>query len=337
MINNLINLDNSSSIPKYKQVINSINSAIADKRLKRGEKIPSINQICTEFQLSRDTVMLAFNSLKARGIISSVPGKGYYIKSININFKHKVFLLFDEFNEFKEVLYNSFVESLEGKATVDIFFHHFNLHVFETLIKDNLNKYTSYVIMPVSFKGISPILNEITNGKLYILDQANPELGSKYPSVYQNFEKNVYQALNSAKDLLKKYQKLIIVYPGGKEPEGELKGFIKFCKEQNYIYEVINNLRDKDRNLSIGEAYFVIDDKDLVSLIKKIHSCGFNIGKDIGIISYNDTPLKEVVADGITTISTDFKAMGKTLADILLNNKNIQIENPSSLIRRASL
>ena len=34
------------------------------------------------------------------------------------------------------------------------------------------------------------------------------------------------------------------------------------------------------------------------------------IGKQVGIISYNETPLKKIILNGITTISTDFEAMG---------------------------
>jgi DNA-binding LacI/PurR family transcriptional regulator len=61
------------------------------------------------------------------------------------------------------------------------------------------------------------------------------------------------------------------------------------------------------------------------------------IGKDFGIISYNETPLKKVVENGITTISTNFEAMGKILAQMTFNNKKNQIENKSDLIIRSSL
>jgi DNA-binding LacI/PurR family transcriptional regulator len=61
------------------------------------------------------------------------------------------------------------------------------------------------------------------------------------------------------------------------------------------------------------------------------------MGSDYGIISYNDTPLKKIVANGITTISTDFTAMGSILAEMILTNKKNQIENKSQLIVRSSL
>ena len=81
----------------------------------------------------------------------------------------------------------------------------------------------------------------------------------------------------------------------------------------------------------------MLDDKNLIRIIKKIKEQNLVIAKDIGIISFNDTLLKEVVEDGITTISTDFKIMGKKLATMILNNTTKKIENPSSLIIRKSL
>lgn len=330
-----IKIEEKSNIPKYKQLIQSVYHAIENKALKKGDKIPSINSISKERSLSRDTVLTAFNELRARGIIASTPGKGYYVKSTEFEREQKIFLLFDELNPFKETLYNSFLESVKDKASVDIYFHYFNLRVFRNLILENLNKYTTYIIMPVFFEGIKPIIQQIENARIYLLDQLNPELADNYPGIYQNFEKDVYHALYSGLDRLKRYNKLIMVHPGGKEPQGQLKGFKRFCEENHFPYKTIASLKDK--NIKEGEVYIVPDDLDLVRLVKESKRKHFRLGQDMGIISYNDTPLKEVVADGITTISTDFQYMGKALADMVLDKKKIQIENPSSLIIRNSL
>ncbi len=61
------------------------------------------------------------------------------------------------------------------------------------------------------------------------------------------------------------------------------------------------------------------------------------LGSDFGIVSFNDTVLKEVVANGITTISTDFKMMGQTLARMIQEKSTEKIRNQSALIRRNSL
>lgn len=77
------------------------------------------------------------------------------------------------------------------------------------------------------------------------------------------------------------------------------------------------------RKVSKGECYIVIWDRDLVKVVKAAQEVNLEIGMDIGIISYNDTPLKKVVANGITTISTDFVAMDKTLAQLVMSKKQL--------------
>jgi len=329
-----IQIDDSSGVPKYRQIINSIYNSISMGELKLGDKIPSLNQICSEFDLSRDTVMVAFNELKAKGIITSIPGKGYYINSIEIKVDQKIFVLFDELNVFKEDLYTSFLNSLDAQSTIDIYFHHFNYQVFKDLISNSLGKYTSYVIMPATFDFTSDIINKLPKDKVYILDRKKDDL-TDYPVVYQDFEQDVYDALEHGIDLLKKYTKLIMIFPGGKEPEGRLYGFERFCDEEGFDFESIRNVMN--REMKRGEAYFVPSDRDLVRLVKMAREKNLKLGMDVGIVSFNDTVLKEVVADGITTISTDFKVMGKTLAQMIRNRGVGKIRNQSSLIRRNSL
>lgn len=329
-----IQIDDSLGIPKYRQIINSIYTAISLGELKLGDKIPSLNEICAEFELSRDTVMVAFNELKAKGIINSIPGKGYYINSTEVNVDQKIFVLFDELNAFKEDLYTSFLNSLDNKSNVDIYFHHFNYQVFKNLISESIGKYTSYVIMPATFDDTINIVGKLPKDKVYILDRKKDDLRD-YPVVYQDFENDVYEALKDGLDLLRKYNKLIMIFPGGKEPEGRMLGFQRFCKENGFQFEIIRNIENK--TIKSGEAYFVPSDRNLVKLVKMAAEKNLQLGKEFGIVSFNDTMLKEVVAGGITTLSTDFQLMGQTLARMIQERSIEKIKNHSALIRRNSL
>ncbi len=329
-----IQIDDSLGVPKYRQIINSVFHAIDEGELKIGDKIPSLNQICAEFDLSRDTVMVAFNELKAKGVISSIPGKGYYVNSTEINLDQKIFVLFDELNAFKEDLYTSFLNSLDDKSSVDLYFHHFNFQVFKNLTLESAGKYTSYVIMPATFDYSYDIVSKLPADKVYILDRLKNDL-KDYPVVYQDFEADVYNGLTKGVELLRKYNKLIMVFPGGKEPEGRMTGFSRFCEEYGFKYEILHTLINKE--IKKGEAYFVVSDRNLVKVVKTATEKNLKLGQDLGILAFNDTILKEVVAGGITTISTDFSRMGQTLADMVRMRKKVQIPNPSSLIVRNSL
>ncbi|WP_321995737.1 GntR family transcriptional regulator [Draconibacterium orientale] len=330
----VIAINSKSSVPKYRQIIDSVQKSIEKRHLKKGDKVPSINQICSEFNLSRDTVMFAFNELKSKGILKSQPGKGYYIASTEIKVEERVFVLFDELNAFKEDLYNSLINSLKGKATVEVYFHHFNYKVFKSLVTESIGNYTSYLIMPATFDNTSHLLSKLPQDRVYIIDRLKPEL-SKYPVVYQDFEQDFYDALVEGKEMIAKYRKLVFVNPGGKEPAERSEGFRRFCEENNFKYEIVKSITGVKP--ALWEAYFLISDRDLVEMVKIAKYCKFKLGKKFGIVSFNDTMLKEVVAGGITTISTDFTEMGKMLANMVVTRDKSQVRNKARMIVRNSL
>ncbi|MGC4040391.1 MAG: substrate-binding domain-containing protein [Flavobacterium sp.] len=330
----IIDINHQSHLPKYRQIVLSVEIAIAEKRLKRNDKLPSINKISLEFSISRDTVLLAFEELKKRGIVYSILGKGYYVKSVEFTHEQRFFLLFDELNIFKEDIYNSFLKAIGNKAQVDIFFHHFNIDTFKKLINESNGNYSKYIVMPTNLAGAASVIKTLPKNDVYILDQTNSEL-TEYPSVHQNFVKDMYKALAAGKEKLKKYQKLVLIFPGFKEPVGMVEGFEKFCREFSFPNEVISGF--ENRIIQKGEVFIIPNDRDLVNVLEQSKNQGLRIVEDFGVISYNDTPLKKVVENGITTISTNFSEMGKLLATMILQNSKGQIENQSDLILRNSL
>ena len=84
-------------------------------------------------------------------------------------------------------------------------------------------------------------------------------------------------------------------------------------------------------------VYITLREDDLVGLIKKFKQTSYSLGKDVGIISYNDTLLKEVLLDGITVISTDFRKLGEQAARMVLQRHHEQFVNPFYVILRNSL
>ncbi|MFV5694431.1 GntR family transcriptional regulator [Flavobacterium sp. LB3P122] len=330
----IITVQNNQGIPKYKQIISSIEKTIEEGYLKKDEKLPSINKVCLEFSLSRDTVLQAYDELKKRGIIYAILGKGYYIKSTEVRIKQRIFLLFEELNIFKEDLYNSFLENIGKDVQVDIFFHHFNIQVFRKLINDSNGSYTKYIIMPTNLVEAASIIKTLPVNEVIILDQTNSEL-KDYPAIYQNHKKDIYNGLLKGKSKLSNYEKLIMIFPGFREPLGMKMGFDNFCKDYAFNYEVITEF--KNREIKKGEVYIIPSDRDLVLVIEKAKLQNLKLGSDFGIISYNESPLKKIVENGITTISTNFVAMGKILAEMILKAKKEQIENKSALLIRNSL
>ncbi|MDR2953656.1 MAG: GntR family transcriptional regulator [Prevotella sp.] len=319
---------------KYKLVVNHVINGINEGLYKKGDRIPSLNEFRQNYGLSRDTVFAGITELKSKGIIDSTPGVGYFITSTRITVKHHIFLLFNELNEFKEDLYNSFMESIGKKATVDIYFHNYNRRVFETLIKEANGKYTLYIIMSGKFEGIEPLLESLS-GRVFLLDHYHPELKGKYSSVFQNFEKDTFEALVYGLPHINKYKRVYMVQKEEKEPYERYEGLRAFCNIHGFEHQYIESV--KDRKIEKGDVYMLVSDRDLVDILKQAEQQKVVPGSDFGIISYNDTPLKEILAGGITTLSTDFRQMGRTMAS-LIDKKTIEtVENPWNLNLRKSL
>lgn len=319
---------------KYKLIVNHVIDKINEGQYKKNDRIPSINDFRQMYNLSRDTVFTGISELKSRGIIDSAPGVGYFIQTTRFTTESNIFLLFNELNAFKEDLYNSFMENVDKSTTVDLYFHHYNRKVFESLLQEANGKYTSYVIMPGKFSGIAPLLQSLS-GRVFLLDHYNFELRGMFSAVAQNFEKDTYEALRFGLHYLQKYKRILMVQSEPKEPYERYLGLQTFGKEYNFECKYLNSVKNK--RIKEGDLFMLVNDRDLVDVLKLAEKQHFKPGEEFGIISYNDAPLKEILAGGITTLSTDFKLMGKTMAS-LIGKKGIEvIDNPWKLTMRRSL
>ncbi|MBD8489714.1 GntR family transcriptional regulator [Echinicola sp. CAU 1574] len=342
-----IRIDSESRIPKYQQIVNSIIEDIEKGNLSVGEKIPSINEISEEYYLSRDTVEKAYNLLKKKKIIVSVKGKGYYVARNVSQSQIKVLFLLNKLSNYKLRIYNSFVNSLGPETQVDLNIYHCEPKNLLNLLNENAGAYDYYVVMP-HFKDeqlhhnnyndeVIQCLKKISPDKVIIMDNYLPDLGDEVASIYQDFKMDIYKALKEGIARLKKYDTLILVYPDNTiypYPKEIKQGFKKFCVEFDLDFEIINTIYP-EMELHPNDAYIVIEENDLVNLMRQIRDEEYELGEDVGVISYNDTPLKELL--GITVMSTDFKVMGETAAYMIKKRKKEVVKNVFNFIDRGSI
>ena len=335
----LIHLDDHSATPKYQQLANSVVNAIESGLIKKDTVMPSINELSFEFQISRDTAEKGYKHLKSIGVLGSVPGKGFYIKSTEVNQKLKIFLLFNKLSAHKKIIYDAIVSSLAGLAAIDFYIYNNDFALFRNLLLSKQDQYTHYVIIPHFNEGgenACDIINKIDKSKLVLLDKLVQGVDGKYAAVYENFEKDIYQALEQALPQLGRYQTIKIIFPEQTyHPQEILKGFHKFCSEYAFGYKVVHSIESEP--LSEGDVYINLMENDLVTLIERLLSMKLKVGKDVGVISYNETPLKKIILDGITTISSDFQMMGEKTAEVILERSTRHVEIPFYLTLRSSL
>lgn len=334
----IFEIDANRRTPKYLQIVHSVTKAIKQGRFKKGDRILSINELSNEYLLSRDTVQKAYDILEKDRVIEAVKGKGFYINRTDVLNHYKVLLIFNKLSSYKRMIYESFVKTLGKKGTVDLKIHHSNIKVFEDIVEEGLGAYDYYVIMPHFYNDIDKavtIIKQIPIDQLIIMDK-DLECSLQYAAVYQDFKNDITEAMETQLESFRKYDELIMVHPKVSYPLEIIDGFKKFCFQNSFKYKVLDGISENEK-LKINQAYVVIEEIDLANIIKCCRAQNMKIGKDIGIVSYNDTPLKEILLDGISVISTDHSKMGETAAMFILEQRTEKLRNPFGFIPRNSL
>lgn len=316
---------------KVQQLADTLSQAISRKEFREGDPLPSINQMSSQYKVSRDTVFKAFLDLRERGLIDSTPGKGYYVTGKLNN----ILLLLDQYTPFKEALYNSFIKHLPLNYKVDLLFHQYNERLFNTIVRESIGKYNKYIVMNFDNEKFTAVLNKITPNKLLLLDFGKFDK-EKYSYICQDFDKGFYDALFSLNGTLKKYHKLTMLFPKGlMHPKSSIKFLHQYGEHEGFLTEIVEDI--DQLKIQKGVVYIAIKQQDVVKVVKQGRIAGLKCGKDFGILAYNDIPSYEVIDEGITSLSIDWDKMGNEAAQFVLNNTPIQKYLPTEVKLRKSL
>lgn len=336
----ILSIDEYSITPKYLQLSNAIIRAIESGDIVKDDMLPSINDLSFALDTSRNTIERVYKELKDKGIVSSVPGKGFFISNTDFQKPLKIFLLFNKLSAHKKIIYDAFVATIGELATIDFYIYNNDFYFFKKIITESFQSdYAKYIIIPHFLDNETKaheIINTIPKDKLILLDNLVPAINGKFAAIYENFALDVYEALKSLIHKLTKYHNIKLIFPGKTYHSKEiLKGFLNFCRQYAFDYEVVES--DSIETIQKDTVYISLTEDDLVVLIKKIIASDLKVARDVGVISYNETALKEIILDGITTISTDFKLMGSKTAEFALSNCHEHFAVPFNVTLRSSI
>jgi DNA-binding transcriptional regulator YhcF (GntR family) len=336
-----ISIDLNSQTPIYKQLVKTIQDHINDRSYKEGDLIPSMNELSNELNISKETVKKAYSVLREMNVIDSSQGKGFYVSNGNGD-KIKTLLLFDKISTYKNTLFNSFAETIGDRAGITIHLHNQDINLLEFFINENLDNFDYYIITP-HFplkqdiqKRVLRILKKIPNRKLILLDHNMEKLTGNYGSVYQDFEEDIYNGLSKAVNSLRKYDKLKVISMKGSLYAPMLeRGIMRFSNENQLKVKLYNSI---DINkIQKHDSFLLLNgqlDYELIELLNAARAKGLKIGEDIGVISYNESPINEIILEGLTVFSTDFKQMGELTAKMILDKSLKKVKCDFKLIER---
>ncbi|MEO1626761.1 MAG: GntR family transcriptional regulator [Bacteroidota bacterium] len=322
-------------LSKHEQLVMGVINAIDDRILISGNQLPSVNRMIHELKFARNTIVKAYSDLKDRGIVEARKGQGYFVMSASTDQTVRVALLLYALHPFQEIFYNTFRAALGDNIQLDVFFHHNNLEVFENTLLNIKGRYGMYVVAPMEVPRSVDLLRQIPENKLLIVDR-KMDLGTAHSFVAQEFEQPMYKVLQELNETIRQFDRMVLLFRHDSDfPIGLLHAFERFTNEYNIQGEVVAHY--VPGSLEKGTVYLTIGDIELWEILKDCVAQKFELGKDIGILSHNDSPVKEIICGGITTFSTDFRAMAQGAAEFVLNRTLTRQVVPSLLRRRKSL
>ena len=77
-------IDNRSGVPIYDQIFTQIKSQILSGALSENEALPSIRSLAKDLRISVITTKRAYEDLERDGFISTVVGKGSFVKAADV-------------------------------------------------------------------------------------------------------------------------------------------------------------------------------------------------------------------------------------------------------------
>jgi len=335
VVHKIQELEEITGFSKHEQVVQGVINAIDEKIVSQGSMLPSVNNMVKELGFASKTIVKAYTELKERGIVESKNRLGYFVVNEATDQKMKVALLLYAFHPFQEIFYNAFRKGVGENIQVDIFFHHNNIEVFETILGNIVGKYGMYAIAPIPHPNTKVILNKIPRNKLLLVDRYE-KLDGEFSHVTQEFEIATYMALKELEESIREFDRLVLFFRSNSDyPIEILRAFEKFLEETQIEGEVQSQYISG--SIQKGTVYYTVGDGDLWNILKDAKKRDWEVGRDIGCVSNNNSPVKEIICGGITTFSTDFEMMGLKAAAFIKSKNPIQESIPSNLIRRASL
>ncbi len=328
-----------NKLPKYQQLIKSLLQDIEMGELKPGERLPSINEASEECYLSRDTVERAYTELHRMGVITSIFRKGYFISDTKSNIKSKVLFLVGKFTDSNAQIFNSLIDSIGKNSVVDIFCYQYKSKKFQEIINQQLGNYHYYVIMPHLIEEDEETiktLKKIAGDRLILLDSNFECLQNNHSSIVYKDKSHIQKILLPHLNLFNKYSGFNLVLTEEDYFDANLiTGCRDFCESIAMEFQVLDGLDEDD--MKAGEIYFTLNDQDLVQAIKYADKKQLILGENVGLLSFNDSPLKEILSGGISVISDNSSQIGVYAAQIIKDNSKSTQEIELELIVRKSL
>ena len=321
------------SYSKHDRLVQGIINAIDEKIIGQDEMLPSVNKLIKELGFSRETIIKGYKDLIDRGIVESKNRLGYFVGNGNTEQTLNVALLMYNLDTFEEQFYRNFRHELGANINLNTYFHHGNIDICETILSQIRGKFGMYVVAPIPHPKTRELLEAIPRNKFMMFDRFE-SLEGEFNHITQEFGQSSYDVFSKLAPRISQFDEFIFFHSENSfDPAEIVQSFQRFLKDFKINGRIVDEY--EPGSVEKGKVYFTLDNFALWQIMRDCKSKKLKPGRDVGVLSHNDEPAKEIV--GITTFSADFSTMGKMAGQAILNKEKIQLTTPMLLFERHSL
>jgi GntR family transcriptional regulator len=75
-------LDQSSGVPVYRQLVDQVQGAVATGRLQAGDQLPTIRKVAVDLAINPNTVSRSYRELEQSGTVDTQHGSGCFVAEL---------------------------------------------------------------------------------------------------------------------------------------------------------------------------------------------------------------------------------------------------------------
>lgn len=332
-------IEKANPIPLKEQLRQWIRGRIQNGELKTEERIPSINSLAKDFDMSRETVRLSLESMVKQGILNPRHGKGYYVAPREKRIM-RVGLLGKIDGIYIRPIYEGLQQELNSHASILLMDSHRSDLSLSTLIQNLAYHQSVDRLLVVPVRGKEAVMEQDLAPfrryfKLAWLDRA-PQ-NTTDATFLCDYEKCVALALAQFHK-----SNFRTIYYFSRNPEdnsvfttmrltftGEAKKFAESSGITGEWQDILYTASQSKGPLGI----LTETDTEAVFLQTRLIANGIKIPDQVSIISCDNTPLTDLVKPAITAIEPGFMEVGRQAGiwikrDIL----NVGIQPPTRFV-----
>lgn len=322
---------------KYKEIVEWINKEISAGRLPDGSKIPSENELAEIFGMSRQTVRHAIAELTEEGVLTSIRGSGTYVASFSAdeNDKKRIAVIMTYVDGY---IFPRTIQGIEKGLSahgysIELSFTNNAVEKERSILKDMLNRndVAGLIVEPTKSALPNPNLElyrQLSQKGMQILfvNSTYPELDM--PHVSLDDKAGAYRAVKLLVDNGHSEIGCILKLDDG-QGHDRYSGYVNAMHEAGFLineehvvwldsleYRNIDKVADKICERLAGcSGVFCYNDQVAVEVIRILKDRGYNLPKDMSIVSMDDSDQARVSFPQISSVPHPKERLGERAAE----------------------